>query len=132
MKIDKLKNFIKAEKKKYRKIRYVECPALDNEKIYFTDKGFTHLLRKGRELRPIHVQIKRIRLLKYAIPILKDSTKFHSYRIRTRNFEGTKGIIKSSAQFWSFEKVMEGGSIIVVVCQINKENKHFLSIMDQK
>ena len=86
------KEFIKKAKKNFRKILYVECPVFNGEKVYFTDKGFTHLLRKGRELRPIGIQIKRIKLLKFAVPILSNS--------------------------------------IVVVCQINKELKHFLSIMD--
>ena len=124
------KEFIKKAKKNFRKIRYVECPALNGQKIYFTDKGFTHLLRKGRELRPIEIQIKRIKLFKYAIPILRGCNVFHTHRIVKKQFMSSTGLVDSTANFWSFKKKIDGKYIIVIVCQINKELKHFLSIMD--
>ncbi len=118
------KAFIQNAKAEYKKIGHIECPAFPDEKIYFTKRGFNHLLRKGRELRPVHQQIRRVFLLRHAAEILKESTTFFSHR--------TNKDSNSIVQFWSFKKYIDGSAIFVVVCQVDSDPKKFLSIMDKK
>ncbi len=113
-------------------IGYVKCPAFDGEKIYFTNRGFKHLLFKDREYRSIPEQMRRINLLKRAPVILSSSQKHNAYReIKDRiqiNGQGKNSIVC----FWSFSQNFNGEKTIVIVRQINDESKHFFSIMNKK
>lgn len=113
------KEFIKQKRQEYRKIRHVECPAFGGEKVYFTDKGFNHLIRKKRRFRAHFEQVRRLNLISYAKHILSNAIIF----------TGHKQI--GNVNLWSFEKNLMGEKIIVVVREINNEPKHFLSVMDK-
>jgi hypothetical protein len=102
------------------KIGYVKCPAFGNEKIYFTQAGFNHLLRKGRKLREKNDQIRRLTLVFHAPTILAVSTIVSSYE---RTY-----LRDSSADFWSFVGTRKEISITVVIRQLNGGRKHFFSI----
>lgn len=52
-------------KKIYSKIGRISSPALNDEYVAFTNKGFTHLIRKGRNPRPRSEQIRRFLLIPY-------------------------------------------------------------------
>jgi hypothetical protein len=73
------KLFIQNQKVEYRKLGFAECPAFNNEKIYFNNYGFQHIIRKGKKLREISEQIKRFNILKYAPIIIKNSKEFETY-----------------------------------------------------
>jgi len=117
------REFIKSARQKYKKIGYVECPVFGGEKIYFTKHGFNHLLRKGRILRSINEQIRRLKLLQYVVKIIEGSRVFESYRKAQK--------LNSIVHFWSFKKIIAGKTIFVVICQTNNKPKTFLSIMDR-
>ena len=112
--------FIQQQKKIYREIGYIVCPALDGEKVYFNNKGFTHLLRKNKFLRPINEQIKRLNLLHYCVEILSDTNIKATHKlIKTR-----KGV----AEFWGLEKIINKVRIRIVIRKINRGAIHFFSI----
>jgi hypothetical protein len=104
------------------KIGYVKCPAFGNEKIYFTQAGFNHLLRKGRKLREKNDQIRRLDLLQYAPTILISSAMYSTHEKRY--------LYNSVAHFWSFMYTQKGKSITVIIRQLNGSHKHFFSIFD--
>ena len=41
-----VRRVIKSYKKRYYSIGFIICPALKNEKVYFNNHGFNHLIRK--------------------------------------------------------------------------------------
>jgi hypothetical protein len=102
------------------KIGYVTCPAFGNEKIYFTQAGFNHLLRKGRIPRKHNEQIRRLTLVYHAPTLLAVSTTASSYE---RTY-----LRDSSADFWSFVGTRKEISITIVIRQLNGGQKHFFSI----
>lgn len=125
------KGYIKKEKEKYKKIGHIECPAFENEKIYFTNKGFNHLIRKNRKFRDLNEQIRRLELFSHLVGILMTSNKFNTYRVIEKVLEVDKMICVSTAHFWSFKRISGKRQIIVIVCQINTEPKIFMSVMDK-
>ncbi len=119
-------------KEYYFSIRKVRCPLLNNEWVYFSRKGFEHLIRKRRFLRPISDQIRRFYLLKYAKQVI-ESTKIYEYKnIKSfvkvrRNKQKVKEI--NIIQFWTLSHHIHGHVIKVVIIQEGNGRKHFLSIM---
>jgi len=101
----------------YFSLVFIVCPLLKSEEIFFTRKGFEHIIRKGRKLRPISDQIRRFRLLRYVPEVLRSAT-------RIVHTEGTR------LQFWTLHYFTEGKSLRLVVCQEGNGKKQFLSIMD--
>ncbi len=112
--------FVQQQKKFYKEIRCVVCPALGNEKVYFNNKGFNHLLRKTGLPRPIPEQIARLRLLIFCKTILKDPTLIATHRVIKSN--------KGNVEFWGIEKKVHNLTIRIVICKINKGMTHFFSI----
>ncbi len=120
-------------KKHYAKIGRIPSPALSNEYVAFTSKGFTHLVRKGRNPRPRNEQIRRFALLPHAETIIKNPEAVIIYRTTETKYwtnrYGQKVLITSTAHFWTFVEIREGKEIKVVVRQLNLGQKHFFSIM---
>jgi len=118
----------------YVKIGRIQCPALNNECIAFTNEGFNHILRKGRIPRTKNEQKRRLSLIPYIERILKNprAVVCHEHR-NTRtiiNRYGNKLLIKSTADFWTFTERIDGCVIKVVVRQIPPNGqKHFMSVM---
>ncbi len=71
------KEFIKKAKEEYKKIGYVECPAFGGEKVYFTNKGFNHLIFRDGKFRSKSDQKRRLSLLKNVINIVKKAKKYN-------------------------------------------------------
>src|ERR1035437_914850 len=63
-----------AAKEYYKSIDAIECPALNNELVYFRRDGFEHLIRKDRKIRSIPAQLRRFKLL-HKIGIVMDQGK---------------------------------------------------------
>lgn len=110
------KLFTERVRNEYKKIKYVECPAFQNEKVFFNDKGFHHLIRKGRVPRSNSDKIRRLHLFRYASNIIKSADKFEKY----------SSIGKT--HFWSIcrSEVNDGELIIVIIQQIEGEPRIFL------
>lgn len=126
MDVENHKKFIKNSYEEYKKIRYVECPAFANEKVYFNQDGFRHLIRKGKKLREIKDQVKRLNLLKYVSKVISESKKFKDYN---KNKPINPSEVHNEANFWSLIKIHDNIKIIVIVRQIKDNNKHFFSVM---
>lgn len=109
----------------YKKIKFVSCPAFDNQPVNFTRVGFDHLIWKGRSERNRAEQVRRFQLLKYAKDIISNPNATILYR--RENKEGL-----SPADFWQFVEIIRGRKIKVVIRQIDGGNKHFFSIMAGK
>ena len=113
--------FIKRSRKRYGIVKAVSCPAFNNEGVYFTDKGFKHLMYKKGIPRNKNEQAKRMRLIPKARIILGESAGYSEYR----EIKQTDSIVR----FWAFERIVNMKTIKVVVRQINAEPKHFFSVM---
>lgn len=126
----------KEAKKIYSKIGRIPSPALNNECIAFTSKGFTHIIRKGRNPRPRSEQKRRFRLIPYAEKIVKKPNGTIIYRTTETkswiNRHGEKVLLTSTAHFWTFVEKINNRSVKVVVRQLNQGQRHFFSIMEAK
>ena len=107
----------------------VTCPAFNYERVYFNKYGFDHLIWKGKKMRSMDQQRKRICLSKKAPDILRKSEKYETYRILERA-SNSKAMI-SMAHFWSFIQKDNAVTVIVIVRQTNNGSKHFFSVMDR-
>ena len=118
------KEFIKKAKEEYYKIDRVNCPAFNNEGVFFTSSGFNHLQRKNRKLRDKNIQIRRISLCYYAPGILKRATQFltHYTDVDAR---------RTRVDFWSLEGKVNGINLVVIVRQIDNHSKHFFSVFEK-
>jgi non-homologous end joining protein Ku len=116
--------FIQQQKKIYREIECIVCPALNGEKVYFNNKGFNHLLRKNGLPRTVLEQRVRLRLLTFCKNILTDNTLVATHK----TMRSSKGI----AEFWGIEKKIDNMVIRVVIRKINKSRAHFFSIYSLK
>ncbi len=120
------KQFIKRSEEKYKKIGCVKCPAFYNEEIYFNKIGFNHLLWKGKKMRTIEEQIRRIDLIPEAVKIISNSEKWSHYRESSRLLgNGTTSL----AKFWSISTNTKGQYIRIIIRQTNNGRKYFLSVM---
>jgi hypothetical protein len=114
------KVLIKKAKEIYKGIKCIECPALNNEKIFFNRKGFQHLLYKKGDRRNKSDQINRLILIQDVVDIVRESQKYNELR--------DNGDIK----FWSLVSIKNGMCITVVICQKGTGVKYFLSVMAKK
>lgn len=123
-------------KKVYSKIGRIPSPALNNEYVAFTNIGFTHLIRKGRNPRPRSEQARRFVLIPYSEQIIKNPRATILYRTSETKYyvnrHGQKVLTTSTAHFWTFVESIKGTKIKIVVRQLNKGQKHFFSIMGNK
>ena len=117
------KSFLISQKKKYYKIGLILCPALDNEKIYFNNHGFNHLIRKRGKLRSKYEQKRRFSLLTFARDIVGDKTVSVEY-VFNKNKE-------NRTYFYILEKEIDKKIIKIVIRKINNSKLHFFSIMDK-
>ncbi len=121
----------------YSKIGRIQCPALNGDYISFNSLGFNHLIRKGRIPRPRNEQKKRFALLFYVEKIIKNPTASIEYKRKETKYYvnryGSRILITSEADFWTFREKVQDCTIKIVIRQINKGikkgDKHFFSIM---
>ena len=118
------REFIENAKTEYRKIGSIKCPAFDGDKVFFTERGFNHLIMKRGVRRSRFQQERRLNRVGQAVELVSKQNNIHSYRISVHE--------KSVARFWSLEGSLRGRTIIVVIRQINYGNKHFFSVMDKR
>ena len=112
---------IKDEMKKiYFSIGFLHSQAFNNEKIYFDDSGFRHMLFKGKDPRPIADQVRRFKLFKHVSSIVKETKEISTF------------ITIRKAKFWSLEQTINEKRVVIVIRQILTGNKHFFSIMPKK
>lgn len=122
---------------KYREIGVVKCPIFNDEVINFNSRGFNHLVRKGRMVRPIKEQQNRFYLIKFAKKIIQKPpnrtiVEFEQRSVKERvNKFGNKKSIKKPAKFWTINYLYKNILIKLVIIQVLGRNKEFLSIMSR-
>ena len=106
---------LRAEAKKfYFSIGAVPCPAFGNELVYFDNRGWRHLIIKGRGYRDIHDQIRRFRMLTFVSSIVREATVAYS----------------STTTFFYIYGYGNNRRYKIVIRKINNGKLHFLSVMD--
>ena len=110
---------IKKYKEEYYQIGQVICPSLNDEKVYFNNHGFNHLIRKRGVKRYVWDSNRRFKLLKYAKIIIESVDVQIEYR-------------KSKQEFWTLIKVINNKKIKIVLRRISGGRIHFYSIFDIK
>lgn len=113
--MDKRKDLVFKYKVFYKTLNTIECNALGKEKIYFNNKGFNHLIRKGRFPRSYEEQKYRLSLLKFLNDVI---TK--GILIETR-------VVSKELSFWAIKYK----DITVIVRQLGNKSKHFFSIFSK-
>lgn len=112
--------FIQKQRKIYREIGSIVCPALYNERVYFNNYGFNHLFRKNGNIRPIDDIHRRLNILQEAVYIIQTSPTISEYRISHR-----KNI---PAHFWAIQGKVGNQNIKVILRKIDKGKLHFFSV----
>jgi hypothetical protein len=123
----KIHRFITENKKYYKSIGSVSCPAFPFERIYFNKHGLNHMIRSKGNVRRFSDQMRRMRLFKHAVSILEacPTTKWYKFSYKKKE----RGL--SIARFWSCIGYREGKKITVLVRQLNDSPKHYFSINDK-
>ncbi len=114
-----MRDEIRKYKEKYYQIRFVVCSLLNNEKVYFNNHGFNHLIRKRGVKRYVWDIRRRLKLLKYAKQIIESQDALIEYR-------------KDVQEFWSLTKIIQKRKIKVVIRRIKEGKIHFFSIFEIK
>jgi len=107
-----------AAKEYYKSIGAIQCPALNNELVYFRRDGFEHLIRKDRKIRPIPDQLRRFKLL-YKAGIIMGQGKIIEQEI------------ENGIYFWTLGYLINGTLIKIIIWQKRTGLKKFLSVMDK-
>ncbi len=94
MEYTKIREIIEKAKSEYKNIGKVFCPYL-NQHIIFTERGFSHLIYKDRDMRPYHEIINRLNSLKFVPKILSKSGTLQEYEKRDVQYFGFIAIISS-------------------------------------
>jgi len=123
MEKDHHEDFIQKGKRLYGQIGILFSPVFENEPIYFNKYGWRHLIRKGKRLRNLEDQIRRISLLTHTRHILSTTTTIFAYK-ESHN--------KRHVYFWTLRSEIKGVYIRIVIRQLDTGRKHFFSIMDEK
>ncbi len=124
MHVESWKLYIENEKEKYKKMGYAECPAFLNERVYFNNYGFHHILFKNGIPRPQDEIVKRFYLLKYVPNLLKVTKYIDKEEKRIKN--------KSVAYFWTIKNKLGPIRIRIILRRLGVEGKlHFFSVMEE-
>jgi hypothetical protein len=105
-------------KQYYFAIGGVQCPAFNNDLVFFNRKGWNHILRKQGKLRNQKDQLRRLRLISIAKRIIQTSNTWQEYRKSSSNNE-----------FWSFTLDLSN-TIITVIVRRDYNQKYFFSVMN--
>ena len=117
----------------YKKICKIQCPAFDNELIYFTSEGFNHLLYKKNVARTQKEQAVKLKLVAIAKEIIVKSTTYQEYDEClvevTREKNGKKNRETILAKYWGIVAIVRTYRVKTIIRQLGNGNKHFWSVM---
>lgn len=109
-------------KRIFEETKIIICPTFPEEKVHLNAKGINHLLYKGNRSRRDRSRIEtNLRLLPRAIRVLQLMPLAQEETSYTKSGE--------IYRFWTFEAVIEGRRIKVIVRQVGNGNKHFWSVI---
>ena len=113
----------------FKSIGCLNCPILDKD-IYFTSKGFKHLLRDGTgRSRSIKDRMYRLGLLPLVIPVIQTATSVYDYRKDTTK-KGKKYEIWELKEFVG--KNTDNRPLVSVVLRRNGTGKIFFYSVRKK
>jgi len=120
----KYKDLLEERRNWYKNIKKIYCPVL-KQNVFFTSKGFHHLIYPSGRMRPIKEQMYKLGLLPLAIPVIKNAKKIHKYK---------KSFIKDlgkEAGFWVLKETVGQQKILtkVILRRVGTGKIIFLSIM---
>lgn len=120
----KYKDLLRKRRNWYKNIKKIYCPVLKQD-VFFTSKGFHHLIYPGGKMRPIKEQMYKLGLLPLAIPVIKNAKKIYKYE---------KSFIKDlgkEAEFWILRETVGRQKTLtkVILRRVGTGNIIFLSIM---
>ncbi len=122
--LESSQEIIKNIRQNYRKLGSIECPAFNNEKVYFNHHGISHLIYKDRIPRDLKEIEKRYNLLLQVPKILKTIKSVDDEEKRVKN--------NSTAYFWTIKhKVSDTLSIRIILRRLNNGVLHFFSVMSE-
>lgn len=124
-----LRQLKKKQKAFYGRIVSLHCPVL-NETVYFTARGFFHLVNKrGVDHRTYPRKPKeqhlKLMCLKYVPEVVENSTQVQMRRITVT----LKGKPKQAIHYELVHKVVSGEEIRVVIEKVGSGKHRFLSVM---
>lgn len=117
----------------YKKIGRINCPAFNNEAVYFNSEGFNHLIYKKKSERSKNDQITKFKLLPIAKEIILISTTFQEYdeglaEITRKRFK--KRVKETVAvRYWGLVAIIRNRKVKVIIRQVGNGQKHFFSII---
>jgi len=93
--------------------------------VFFTSKGFHHLLYPSGKMRPIKEQMYKLGLLPLVIPVIMNAKKIYKY-----NQSFIKDLRKE-AEFWTLRDVVGRQRTLtkVILRKVGTGNITFLSVM---
>ena len=118
----KFKRKLAAARQFYFSIGSVLCPALDNELVFFDERGFKHITWKYNTPRGKLDQIRRFRLLPDAVKIIaSNQTIINEIRIH------------GDITLWELsDNITSDRNIKVIVMKIKLNKRYFLSVMSRQ
>ena len=121
--------FIKEKRTWYKAVGKSFCLIL-KEDVFFTSKGFQHLLYDGLgHARSRKERMYRVGLLPLVIPVLKSATKIEDYKSPTFSKPLAKMV-----EFWTLQSVVGKRKILVTVIlrKVGTGKIHFYSVWKRK
>ena len=115
----------------YTQIRRIDCPAFNNESVYFTANGFHHLRYSsdGKE-RPRKTQTMKYKLLSKAVTLIARTTTYQEYEERLiNNYRKIRQGKHTFCRYWGFVAIISGFRIKVIIRQLGNGKKEFRSII---
>lgn len=116
---------IKEKRTWYKVVRKSFCPIL-KEDVFFTSKGFRHLLYDGLgHARSRKERMYKIGLLPLVIPVIKSATKVEEYKPPTYSDKLGKMV-----EFWTLQSVVgkRNTLVTIVLRKIGTGGIHFYSV----
>ncbi len=110
-----MKSFIELLREKYRKLEPVHCPYLGQE-VFFTLKGFKHLLWKSDGRRDARTIRKRFEIIDVVPEILANSGTLQEYE-------------NSGKEFFCFVAIIKDKKYKVVITKSNDGTYKFVSVI---
>lgn len=121
----KYNELIREKRTWYKAVRKSFCPIL-KEDVFFTSKGFRHLLYDGLgHARSRKERMYKVGLLPLVIPVIKSATKIDDYKPPAYSEKLGKMI-----EFWALQSVVgkQKTQVTVVLRKIGTGNIHFYSV----
>lgn len=124
---------IEEARKLYTETIYVNCPALNNEPVYFSRDGFSHLIFKGRHKRSPQEIKMRLDILSLARKVISKTTFYQEYdqveQLVSQREQKQRVHVKKIVTYWGLIAVIGDYKIKVIIKQIGDGNKRFWSVI---